>query len=127
MNRHQRLLQLLSVFPLLGAIPALQATELYRTPLSQKASQEDQAKSCIELEHEIAYLTPLTYSYKPGFYQDPYQGASVAVGTAIFWPAYGLLGYSGYLDYKENERIISAEERINLLRQLKAEKRCFEN
>ena len=121
MNRRQRLLQLLSVFILPGTIPVLQAAELYRTPLSPEISQEDLAKGCIELEREIARLVPLTYSYKPGFYQDPYQGASVTVGTAIFWPAYGLLGYSGYLDYKENERMFGAEERINLLRQLKVE------
>ena len=123
MNRRQRLLQLLSASLLLGTIPVLQAAELYRTPLSPEISQEDLAKGCIELEREIARLAPLTYSYKPGFYQDPYQGASITIGTTVFWPAYGLLGYSGYLDYKENERMINSEERINLLRQLKAEKR----
>ncbi|WP_428606994.1 hypothetical protein [Sedimenticola sp.] len=101
--------------------------ELYRTPSTQTASEGDQLKSCLALEQEMAALVPKTYSYKPDFYNDPYQGTSIWVGTTLFMPAYALSGYAGYLQYKENGRIISAEERIEVLRRLKAQQHCFES
>lgn len=104
-----------------------QQYELYRTPVVPTPTEEDRTKSCYALEHEMAALVPKTYSYKPDFYNDPYQGAAVWIGTTIFMPAYALSGYSGYRQYRENARIISAEERIALLRHLKAQNRCFES
>lgn len=80
---------------------------------------------CSQLEREIARLQPMTYSYKPGFYQNPYQGAALAAGT-IYSPFYYLYhGYDYYLDYREKERILPAEETIARLQHLKAEQRCF--
>jgi len=101
--------------------------DLYRTPAVPTPSAEDRQKNCIALEQEIAGLQPHTYSYKPGFYDDPYQGVSVWVGTTLFMPAYALSGYLAYLQYQENARIISAEERIEVLRHLKARHHCFES
>ncbi|TVO67709.1 hypothetical protein [Sedimenticola selenatireducens] len=103
-----------------------QKYDLYRTPVVPTPSAEDRTKNCYALEHEMAALVPKTYSYKPDFYNDPYQGAAVWIGTTLFMPAYALSGYSGYRQYTENARMISAEERIALLRHLKAQNRCFE-
>lgn len=101
--------------------------DLYRTPAVPTPSAADRQKNCIALEQEIAGLQPQTYSYKPGFYDDPYQGVSVWVGTTLFMPAYALSGYLGYLQYQENARIISAEERIEVIRHVKAQHHCFES
>lgn len=101
--------------------------DLYRTPAVPTPSAADRQKNCIALEQEIAGLQPQTYSYKPGFYNDPYQGTSIWVGTTLFMPAYALSGYLAYLQYQENARIISAEERIEVLRHLKARHHCFES
>jgi hypothetical protein len=104
-----------------------QKYDLYRTPVVPTPSDEDRTKNCYALEHEMAALVPKTYSYKPDIYNDPYQGAAVWIGTAIFMPAYALSGYSGYRQYTENARVISAEERMAVLRHLKAQNRCFES
>lgn len=106
---------------------SFQQIDLYRTPTVPTPSAADRQRNCLALEQEIAALQPQTYSYKPGFYDDPYQGASVWVGTTLFMPAYALSGYLAYLDYQENARIISAEERIEALRHLKARQHCFES
>ncbi len=101
--------------------------ELYRQPYVPNPTAYDREKSCRMLEQELRSLQPKTYSYKPGFYEDPYQGAAIWVGSTMFWPAYGVLAWSAVTEYEENGRKISAEDRIEELRQLKAEKRCFED
>jgi hypothetical protein len=118
---------LLSVLLLSGVFCQTMAAEnwLYRTPLTPTPSEEDQAKDCTELEHEIRDLSPLTYSYKPVFYDDPYQGAAVLAGATVAAPALIVPVYSAYVETQERKRIYSARERISVLRQLKAEKRCF--
>ena len=105
---------------------AAQGFEPYRMPMAPTAAAEDRQKNCRQLEQEINGLVPLTYSYLPGFYADPYQGASVFIGTTIGWPAYGFLGYSYYVEYQDKKRILPTEHRIETLRRLKAEGRCFE-
>ncbi|MCW8944964.1 MAG: hypothetical protein OQL27_09340 [Sedimenticola sp.] len=100
--------------------------DLYRTPSIPMPSPADRAKNCYALEQEMTALVPKTYSYKPDFYNDAYQGASIWIGTTLFMPVYALSAYSGFKQYGENARIISAEERIDLLRHLKAQNRCFE-
>ncbi|MET0025415.1 MAG: hypothetical protein ABW085_14205 [Sedimenticola sp.] len=112
---------------LIGLATGAQAFDLYRQPYAPLADEMDSAKSCMELEQELSRLQPQTYSYQPGFYEDPYTGASVVVGTTIFWPTYAALGYIGYLDFKEKGRIVSAENRIEEIRFLKAQKHCFES
>jgi len=101
--------------------------DLYRTPAVPTPADSDRALNCLALEREITALTPKTYSYKPDFYSDPYQGAAIWIGTTLFMPAYAISGYAGYLQYQENGRIISAEDRIEALRHLKAQQRCFES
>jgi hypothetical protein len=103
-----------------------QGFEFYRTPSVPAASHDDRQKSCLQIEQEINGLAPLTYSYLPGFYADPYNGASLIIGTTIGWPAYGFLGYGYYVGYQDRQRILPAEHRIETLRRLKAENRCFE-
>lgn len=116
---------------LLCALPALfnsaAAVQLYRTPVAPRIDAQDLDKSCVELEREMLAITPLTYSYKPGFYDNPYQGGSLFLGT-LFSPAFYLFpAYDYYLGYRERARIIPAENRIETLRRLKADKHCFES
>lgn len=110
----------------LQILPA-QGIQLFRTPASTDPLPSEKSSSCFELEREIASLTPMTYSYKPGFYQNPYQGASILLGTTISPWFYLYPVYDYYLDYRENSRIIPAEERLARLRRLKADRHCFES
>ncbi|HEB95684.1 MAG TPA: hypothetical protein ENI96_04545 [Sedimenticola thiotaurini] len=103
------------------------AVQLYRTPVAPQITPRDLALSCIELDREITALTPLTYSYKPGFYDNPYQGGSLFLGT-LFSPWFYLFpAYDYYLDYREQARMIPAEERIETLLRLKADRHCFDS
>ena len=119
--------RLLVTLSLLLSANSLQALEIYRTPVSPAPQPGDEAKDCQALEREIATLTPYTDSFKPGFFHDPYHGASLTLGTTVSWPAYSVLGYSLFVDYRERERIFRTQERIETLRALKAEKHCFED
>lgn len=105
----------------------IQSIEVYRAPVAPRVGREDLAKSCRDLEHELSALEPMTYSYKPDFYEDPVQGTAFWVGTTVFWPVYGALGYTAHYEYQENERIYKTQDRIEELRRVKAEKRCFES
>ncbi|WP_260294852.1 hypothetical protein [Sedimenticola hydrogenitrophicus] len=105
---------------------ALLPFALYRTPAVPTPTESDRAKTCLALEREMTELVPQTYSYKPDFYNDPYQGAAVWIGTTLFQEAYALSAFAGFLQFRENGRMISAEERIEVLRHLKAQNRCFE-
>ena len=108
------------------SIPLL-AVEMFRQPVSPTPFPGEASKSCAELEREIARLTPLTYSYKPGFYDNPYQSAAVIAGT-ISAPGYYIYSVFDYLlDYRESSRIFSAQGQLERLRHLKADKHCFEN
>ncbi|OOZ35789.1 hypothetical protein [Solemya velesiana gill symbiont] len=127
MRLNKKLLTISALPFLLSIAPGIQAFDLYRQPYAPSPSETDRAKSCVELDQELSTLQHQTYSYQPGFYEDPYTGASIFVGTTIFWPTYAALGYIGYLDYQEKGRIIPAENRIEELRYLKAQKHCFES
>ncbi|MCP4993818.1 MAG: hypothetical protein GY934_08540 [Gammaproteobacteria bacterium] len=100
---------------------------VYRQPVAPVFTATDKAMSCDQLEQEISRLQPLTYSYKPGFYEDPWNSAIITVGTTMYPWAYGLFGYGATVDYQEAIRIRGGENRIELLRLLKAEKHCYEN
>ena len=120
-----RLLRPLLVVLSLAGI-SQQTSALYRTPVLPEFTPEDIAKSCIELEREIAAQVPLTYSYKPGFYEDPYVGTAIFVGTTMAPVAYALLLVPTYGTLSDRARSQPAEERIAILRRIKAEKHCFE-
>lgn len=66
------------------------------------------------------------YSDKPGFYEDPYTGASIWIGALWVPGALTYLGYSGIAEYNENDRIHHAQSRIDALRRMKANLRCHE-
>ncbi len=99
---------------------------LYPRPQPISLPAADQEKSCVRLDREIAALLPLTYSYQPGFYDDPRTGAAIWVGTLYFPPAYALAAYSQVESYREGARIRDVRQRIEVLRGIKARKRCFE-
>jgi len=117
---------MLLIILLTQSVP-LQAVEMFRQPVSPAPWPGDESKSCNELEREIAQLTPLTYSYKPGFYDNPYQGAAVIAGTVSSQGFYLYSAYDYFLDYRENQRILPALDHLERLRHQKAQKHCFEN
>jgi len=99
---------------------------LYPQPLTPRFEAGDDQLSCDQLNLEIARLNPLTYSDKPGFYADPYHGASLW-GGAVWAPgAWSYLAYSGVAEYAEYARMHDAQNRIEALRYLKARHRCHE-
>jgi hypothetical protein len=111
---------------------------LYHIPKRLVTMPDDLKKSCVTLDNEIVELLPLTYSYVPGFFDDPYNGASIFVGTTnildlnvtlkVQFPlTYAFLVYYGYEKYKERERQVLVHNRIETLRRAKASKRCFED
>lgn len=119
--------KLLLAIALLASAPAISAPDIYRSPEIPVLRPGDEAMDCLALESELAVLAPLRYSYRPGFFEDPYHGASLAVGTTIGWPAYGVLGYSYLVGRHDQQRIVETENRIATLRSLKAERHCFEH
>lgn len=94
---------------------------IYWSPRRGEFGEADLARDCYSLESEIAALTPLTYSYKPGFYEDFYHG--VAINTGV-WPVFIVTGVA---EYRERKRMHLTGKRIEALRKLKARKRCFES
>jgi hypothetical protein len=81
--------------------------------------------SCAELDAELAAREPLGYTDKPRFYTDPAHAASIWGG--ILWsPAWSYLAYSGLLDYQIAHRLSATRNRIAKLRQLKAQRHCYE-
>lgn len=114
---------------------------LYPKPQAPTPSAGDSQKTCVALDDEIVALTPLTYRLVPDFYDDPKNAAIIWLTTTKvvlfdFFPdnaplteiplGYSLLAYPGYKKYKEEERIRLASQRIDVLRRVKARKRCFE-
>lgn len=86
----------------------------------------DKQLSCRQLDDQLASLESDTYSAKPGFYEDPYTGASIFIG-AVWAPAtLAYLGYSGAAEYAENDRVNDAQNRIEALRRMKANLHCHE-
>ena len=108
---------------------AIDAIDLYRVPQAPRAAEEELALTCRELERAMTSAVSQSYSYNPSFYDDPVQGAGIWVGTmgGIYYNAYATVLYGVYTDYKEDRRVISAEDRITVLRHLKAERRCYES
>ncbi|MEO5343292.1 MAG: hypothetical protein H7842_08140 [Gammaproteobacteria bacterium SHHR-1] len=98
----------------------------YRQPVVIDSDLKDMGMSCADLQREINYLRKMTYSYKPNPYNDPITGISVLGGALVAWPLYAGLGWSSYLGGQENKRIAEAEDQIEELRRLKAERHCFE-
>ncbi|MCB1759702.1 MAG: hypothetical protein KDI68_07970 [Gammaproteobacteria bacterium] len=121
---HPNLASSLASLLLLTALSA-DAAQLFRQPATTQPLPTELAMDCSQLEREIARLQPLTYSYKPAFHQNPYQGVALTAGTLLSQFYYLYHGYDYYLDYREQARIMPAQEKIARLQQLKAEQRCF--
>lgn len=108
--------------------PANSNTEvrIYRQPKAPVPGKQDKKLTCAQLQEAINRLEPLTYSYKPGAYDDPLTGIAV-LGATIINPVFAVAGgveYGGWM--MEKKRIQPAENRIEVLRRLKAERHCFE-
>jgi len=102
-----------------------EGASLYPHPQPYTIEAGDQALSFRQLEQRLERLAPLTYSYKPGFYSDPAHG--VALWGGLYWaPALSYLGYSELAGYQERARIAQVQQRIEVLRRLKARRRCFQ-
>ncbi|MEN8179003.1 MAG: hypothetical protein ABFS39_10315 [Pseudomonadota bacterium] len=98
---------------------------LYPHPPNPVYQAGDRELTCAQLETELSALEPLTYSYKPGFYNDPAHGAAIW-GGVLAPPAWGYFAYSGAAEYYDEKRINDARQRIEVLRRLKAYRRCYE-
>ena len=87
---------------------------------------DEMEKNCLELEREMAQLS-LTYSYKPGFYENScYQRCRGAGRHLVHLMFYLYPAFDYFLDYRENSRILPVQDKRRL-RHLKAEKHCFES
>jgi hypothetical protein len=107
--------------------PSLRAGPgLYPHPLAPRFEAGDEKLTCRDLEERLYTLSVETYSDKPGFYKDPYNGASLWGG--ILWSpgVWSYLAYSGVAEYAEQARMRSAADRMEALRHLKARRRCHE-
>ncbi|MET0065703.1 MAG: hypothetical protein ABW076_05095 [Candidatus Thiodiazotropha sp.] len=101
-------------------------TRVYPSPVGPRFEAGDAALNCRQLDQAIAMLENDTYTAKPGFYEDPYTGASIWI-SAIWAPgALAYLGYSGVAEYYEDDRIHDAQSRIEALRRIKAQSHCYE-
>jgi hypothetical protein len=108
-----------------GQLARAEGWTYYPHPSVPVFQEGDRDLDCIQLEAELSALEPLTYSYKPGFYDDPAHGAAIWTGV-LASPAFTYLAYSGVAEYYEEQRMHEARERIDVLRRLKAHRRCFE-
>jgi hypothetical protein len=98
----------------------------YPRPMGPVYKAGDEQLSCRQLDQQLASLEMDTYSAKPGFYEDPYAGASIFVGAVWAPGTLAYLGYSGVAEYYEQDRVGKAENRIEALRRMKARLRCYE-
>ena len=111
---------------LMCASAAFAGPGLYPQPLTPRFEAGDEQLSCYELEQAMSREIAASYSDKPGFYDDPYHGASIWTGTLWAPGAWTYLAYSGVAEYGEYSRTSDAQARIEALRQLKARQRCHE-
>jgi hypothetical protein len=124
--RQTLLKQLILYGLLLSALSATAGPGLYPQPLTPHFKEGDEQLTCEELNQQITRLIPQTYSSKPGFYNDPYHGASIW-GGAVWAPGLWIyLPYSGVAEYAEYSRMRDAQSRIEALRYLKARRQCYE-
>ncbi len=98
----------------------------YPRPLEPLYEQEDEQLNCRQLEQRLSQLEGQAYSAKPGFYEDPYTGASIWIGSLWVPGAFSYLGYSAIAEYQEYDRLHHTQSRIEGLRRMKARLRCHE-
>ncbi|MBT3013704.1 MAG: hypothetical protein KUF77_19085 [Candidatus Thiodiazotropha sp. (ex Lucina aurantia)] len=112
----------------LVSTPAISADEAraYPRPVEPLYEEGDEQLSCRQLEQRLSHLESQSYSAKPGFYEDPYTGASIWIGSLWVPGALSYLGYSAIAEYRENDRLHHNQSRIEALRRMKANLRCHE-
>ncbi|MES9862029.1 MAG: hypothetical protein ABW157_06990 [Candidatus Thiodiazotropha sp. LLP2] len=101
-------------------------TRFYPRPTGPVFQAGDEQLNCRQLDQQLATLESDTYSAKPGFYEDPYTGASIFIGAVWAPGALAYLGYSGAAEYYESDRVNDAQNRIEALRRMKAKRHCYE-
>jgi hypothetical protein len=119
-----KILMLMCLLLLTSALHA--GPGLYPQPLTPHFEAGDEKLTCRDLEQRLSSRYMQTYSSKPGFYDDPYNGISLWVGALWSPGAWSYLAYSGVADYAEYARMYKAKNRIQALRYLKARRRCNE-
>jgi hypothetical protein len=100
--------------------------KFYPRPMGPSYRPGDEQLNCRQLDEQLARLESDTYSGKPGFYEDPFAGASIFIGAVWAPGALAYMGYSGAAEAYENNRISEAQNRIEALRRMKAKMRCYE-
>jgi hypothetical protein len=103
--------------------------DFHRYNLPVKPDDFLMSRSCEELDQAISYMLPATYSYRPGFYDNPYASAAIWGSTSS---EYGFtehlwyyLPYSWLIGYLEDGQIHKAYYKVEQLRRAKAMKNCF--
>jgi hypothetical protein len=99
----------------------------YRSARSTEQKSEDVALTCAQLDRAIARALPSTYNYRPDFDQDPYMGTAIIAGESSSMVGYAYLAFRVVGDFVEDKRIRSANNQIENLRMIKAEKHCYED
>jgi hypothetical protein len=113
---------------MLATIPAIadDQSRAYPRPIEPLYEEGDKELDCRTLELHLSELESRSYSAKPGFYEDPYTGASIWIGSLWVPGALSYLGYSAVAEYQENDRLHHTQSRIEALRRMKARLRCHE-
>ena len=115
--------------------PCTQALTLTPAPIHLdppvvESTEDTRLKSCVQLDNEIRYLKPYSYTYKVKFTEDKYNAAAVT-SVVLDYSLNGVLsfaylGYSALVEDKEQRQMLQVEQKIAMLQQVKAEKHCFE-
>lgn len=121
-------LQRFTLLLLLVSLPAIsdERARAYPRPVEPLFEEGDEQLGCRQLEQLLSQLESRSYSAKPGFYEDPYTGASIWIGSLWVPGALSYLGYSAIAEYQENDRLHHTQSRIEALRRMKANLRCHE-
>lgn len=98
-----------------------------RSPSAILHNSGNSGLTCAQLDREISRVTPYTYNYRTDFDKDPYAGGTIIASATIPLIGYAYPIFSLVRGVAEDNRIQSAQNRIEHLRRLKAEKYCYEN
>jgi hypothetical protein len=128
-----KLILLIGLF-CMGSVPVLAVTlppvptgPIYYEPEAE-LTEAIMEMSCVTLDQNINQLHPYRYSYKEKFYYDSANqlASSLILFDSIQVLGLAYLGYSSLVEEKEQRRMLLIQQKINVLQQAKAYKRCFE-
>jgi len=96
-------------------------------PPEVESTEDTRLKSCVQLDNEIRYLKPYSYTHKVRFTEDKYNAAAVnSVYSLNGVLSFAYLGYAALVESKEQRQRLQIEQKIAMLQRVKAEKHCFE-